>query len=143
MNTIVCNTLVGAVTEYDWPAFQSITPTHAGGAAGLFSLGGDTDAGLPIVSKVMTGQLQMDAKQRKRIPDVYYALTGPVRATCVVATESGEYAYPFQVRKPGVSRAIPGKGIVSPYLQVGLRTNGDSFLLDYIEAEVATSTRRI
>src|SRR5574343_21954 len=72
MNTIVMNTLTGAVTEYDW-AFQSITPTHAGGAAGLFLLGGDKDGALPIPANVLTGKQLMDAAQKKRIPDIYYA----------------------------------------------------------------------
>ena len=52
MNTIACNTLTGAVSEYTGFGFQSLTPTHAGSANGLFALGGDTDAGLPIVANI-------------------------------------------------------------------------------------------
>ena len=44
MNAIVCNTLTGAVSEYTRHTFQSVTPTHAGSASGLYAFGGDTDA---------------------------------------------------------------------------------------------------
>lgn len=57
MNTIVLNTLTGAVSEYDWP-FQSLTPTHAGDVTGLYALGGDTDAGRPIDAHITTPRLE-------------------------------------------------------------------------------------
>jgi len=139
---IVMNTLTGSVTEYDW-VFQSITPTHAGSATGLFLLGGDTDNTIPIISDVLTGKQIMDAAQRKRIPNIYFAIEGLSDATCVVATEDAEYEYGFAVRQDGVSRADPGKGIVENYLQVGLKTAGDDFKLDYIEANVVVTARRI
>ena len=143
MNTIVMNTLTGAVTEYDW-AFQSITPTHAGSATGLFLLGGDKDGALPIPADVLTGKQLMDAAQKKRIPDIYYAVESePGSLSCVVATEDEEYEYDFAVRAGGVSRANPGKGIRESYLQVGLKSTGDDFTLDYIEANVAVTSRRI
>ena len=56
MNAIAFNTMTGAVSEYTGFGFQSITPTHAGSSTGLFTLGGDTDAGLPIVATVTTGK---------------------------------------------------------------------------------------
>ena len=143
MNTIVMNTLTGAVTEYDNFGFQSITPTHAGNATGLFLLGGDTDITAPILSDVLTGKQIMDAAQRKRIPNIYFAIEGPSDATCVVATEDTEYEYGFVVRADGLSRADPGKGIIENYLQTGLKTSGEGFTLDYIEANVAVTARRI
>ena len=144
MNAIVMNTLTGAVTEYDNFAFQSITPTHAGSATGLFLLGGDTDLAAPVAVDILTGKQVMDAAQRKRVPNLYYAVESEASTlTCVVATEDEEYEYDFHVRQDGVSRADPGKGVVENYLQVGLKSEGDSFKLDYIEANVAVSKRRI
>ena len=52
MNTLVCNTLTGAASEYTRHAFQSVTPTHGGSATGLYAFGGDTDVGTPIVSDI-------------------------------------------------------------------------------------------
>lgn len=143
MNSIVLNTLTGGVTEYTGFGFQSLTPTHAGSATGLFLLGGDTDNGAAIVPDVLTGKQVMEAAQRKRIPNIYYAVDGPSNATCVVATEDREYEYRFVVRGDGVSRADPGKGIIENYLQVGFKTAGEDFTLDYIEANVAVTARRI
>jgi hypothetical protein len=144
MNTIVMNTLTGGVTEYTGFAFHAITPTHAGSATGLFLFGGDTDNTLPIIPDVLTGKQTMEAAQRKRIPNIYYAVeSDATNLTCVVATEDQEYEYPFYVRDDGVSRADPGKGIIESYLQVGLKTAGEDFLLDYIEANVAVTARRI
>lgn len=144
MNTIVLNTLTGGVTEYTGFAFHAITPTHAGDATGLFLLGGDTDNTLPIVADVLTGKQIMDAAQRKRIPNLYYAVESDATSlVCVVATEDTEYTYDFRVRADGVSRADPGKGIIESYLQAGLRTAGEDFRLDYIEANVAVTARRI
>ena len=67
MNTIVMNTLNGAVTEYGRFAFQSITPRLAGSALGLFALGGDTDAGEPIVGRIDTGARDWGTTQLKHV----------------------------------------------------------------------------
>lgn len=141
---IVMNTLTGGVTEYTGFGFQSITPTHAGSASGLFLLGGDTDNSAPITADVLTGKQVMEAAQKKRIPNIYYAVESDASSlTCTVATEDEEYEYDFYVRGDGVSRADPGKGIIESYLQVGLKTAGEDFKLDYIEANVAVTARRI
>ena len=74
MNTIALNTLTGAVSEYTRHAFQSITPTHAGSATGLYEFGGDTDNGLPIVSSVRLPATLRDNTLKMNMDTVYLSM---------------------------------------------------------------------
>lgn len=143
MNTIILNTLTGAVSEYDITPFQSITPTHTGSAMGLFALGGNTDAGLPIVATVTTGKSLWSASLKKMLDMVYFALKGSGTSTMTVTGEVESNSYPFPVRPTGVSRAKPGRGIRENYLAFGYsNTDGADFRLDRIEVESFQSTTR-
>lgn len=139
------NTLTGAVSEYNRFGFQSITPTLAGSATGLFSLGGDTDAGLPIVAEVATGKQLFGSSLKKVAQVVYFSLKGSGISTMTVFGENASYSYPFPVRGAGESRAVPGKGIRENYLAFGYsNTDGAAFQLDRIEVLVTESnTRRV
>jgi len=145
MNTIAMNTLTGSVSEYTGFGFQSITPTHAGSAAGLFTLGGDTDAGLPIVAAVTTGKQLWGGTLKKTAQMVYFALKGSGTSTMTVTGERASHSYPFPVRPDGQSRSKPGLGIRENYLAFGYsNTDGAAFQLDRIEVLVAESkTRRV
>lgn len=144
MTTILMNTMNGAVSEYDL-AFQSITPTHAGDAAGLFALGGDTDAGLPIVAAVATGKQLWSGALKKTAQAVYFSLKGSGTSALTVAGEGASYSYPFAVLPTGQSRSVPGKGIRENYLAFGYsNSDGADFQLDRIEVLVTESkTRRV
>jgi hypothetical protein len=145
MNTIAMNTLTGSVSEYTGFGFQSITPTHAGSAAGLFTLGGDTDAGQPIVAQVTTGKQLWGGTLKKTAQMVYFALKGSGTSTMTVTGERASHSYPFPVRPDGQSRSKPGLGIRENYLAFGYsNTDGAAFQLDRIEVLVAESkTRRV
>ena len=143
MNAIAFNTMTGAVSEYTGFGFQSITPTHAGSATGLFTLGGDTDAGLPIVSAVTTGKQLWGGSLKKTAQMVYFSLKGSGTSTMTVAGENASYSYPFPVRPDGQSRSKPGLGIRENYLAFGYsNTDGAAFQLDRIEVLVAQSKNR-
>ncbi len=145
MNTIVVNTLTGAVSEYTSFGFQSITPTHAGSATGLFELGGDLDVTLPIVSRVQTGKPHWGVSLKKALHKVFFGLKGEGEFTLHVAGEVEEYEYPFPGSPTGEARAQPGRGIRETYLSYGLSNpDGQAFQLDNIEVVQATSqTRRV
>ena len=145
MNTITFNTMTGAVSEYTGFGFQSITPTHAGSATGLFALGGDTDAGLPIVANVTTGKQLRGGSLKKTAQMVYFSLKGSGTSTMTVVGERQSHSYPFPVRPDGQSRSKPGMGIRENYLAFGYsNTDGAAFQLDRIEVLVAESkTRRV
>lgn len=145
MNTIVCNTLLGAVTEYTRHDFDAITPTHGGGATGLFALGGDTDAGLPITSEIRLPATLRDDTLKKRIDMVYVSIKGASDAQLAVYGAAGEWVYDFPLRATGQSRCRPGRGIRENYLGFALRMPfGQSFTLDRVEVLHDTSkTRRI
>lgn len=147
MNTIVCNLLNGAVTEYTRHTFQSITATHAGDASGLYALGGETDGGLPIVSVVRLPPTLRDKNTlKKRIAMVYLSIKG---RGCMRFTVLGEppvaWNYEFALLKAGVSRSKPGDGIRENYMGFGLSNPaGQMFRLDRIEVlTLQSKTRRV
>lgn len=145
MNTIVLNTMNGAVTEYGNYQFQSITPTHAGDATGLFELAGETDNGQRIVARIETAASSWGTTLKKMLAMAYIGIKGKGQAQFTVREEraSTPYVYPLPVLTSGVSRAKPGRGISENYLAFGLtKTDGLDFQLDRIEVEVNQSTQR-
>jgi hypothetical protein len=138
MTTIVMNTLSGAVTEYDW-AFQSITPDYAGGT-GLFTLGGDTDAGDPIDGEFLSGDLGGDVKLG--VSSVYVAVQGAGTGEVLVKGATETWAYAMDVLPSGVSRAKTGRGISENYLAFGYRNvAGVDFVIDRIDPDLTTKRR--
>lgn len=141
--TIVFNTLNGAVTEYTGFGFQSITPTHAGSATGLFSLGGGTDMGAPIVASIVTGKKQWGRSLKHYLGLIFFSLRGSGTSAATVVGESASYTYPFPVLSSGESRAKPGRGIRENYLAFGYsNTDGADFQLDRIEVDDGKSNNR-
>ncbi len=143
MNTIVCNTLNGAVSEYTRHAFQSITPTHAGDAAGLFALGGNTDAGLPIVADIRLPPTLRETTLKKYLGMVYLSMSGAGSANFTVFGKTQDWAYQFPLRDSGQTRCKPGGGIRENYLGFGLATpQGQAFTLDRVEVLLIESKNR-
>jgi hypothetical protein len=143
MNTIVLNTLTGAVSEYSNFGFQSITPTHAGSVTGLYALGGDLDVLAPVVSTVTTGKTLLGASLKKFLGMVFFSVRGSGIATVTVAGSAVSYNYSFPIRASGESRCQPGRGIRENYLAFGFsNVAGADFQLDRIEVEVAQSNSR-
>lgn len=143
MNAIVMNTLTGAVTEYDNFDFQSITPTHAGSATGLFELGGDLDIDQPVVARIVTGRTQWGASVKLMLRMLFFALKGSGTSTAIIASDATEWTYTFPVQDNGESRALPGRGIRENYLAFGYsNTDGADFQLDRIEVVDQRSTSR-
>lgn len=145
MNTIVCNTLTGAVSEYDWPAFQSITPTHAGAATGLFALGGDTDVGLPIVADIRLPSTLRESTLKQSIQMAYLSMRGGGSACFTVHGARENWRYQFPLRASGQTRCPVGRGIRENYLGFGLSNPaGQAFTLDRVEILTSASkTRRV
>ena len=143
MNTIVLNTMTGAVSEYAGFDFQSLTPTHAGNAVGLYVLGGDLDGQAPITAQIVTGKPQWGTSLKKFVSTVYFAMKGVGTGELTVYGENDHYSYTFPVRASGESRCLTGRGIRENYLAFGFRNiNGAAFRLDRIEALTAQSTSR-
>lgn len=145
MDAIVCNTLNGAVTQYTRHAFQSITPTHAGDAAGLYALGGDTDAGLPIVARLHLPSTLRESTLKKLMDMAYLSMHGAGTAEFTVFGKAEDWTYSFPLRDSGQTRCVVGRGIRENYVGFGLATpEGQAFTLDRVEVIVRESkTRRI
>lgn len=143
MNTIVVNTLSGAVSEYTGFGFQSVTPTHAGSATGLFLLGGDLDVSAIIVASAVTGKTLMGGSLKKLLDTIFFSVKGSGVSTATVYGETTSYPYEFSVQAAGESKAKPGRGIRENYLAFGYsNTDGSAFQLDRIEALVSQSKSR-
>lgn len=145
MTTLICNTLTGAVSEYDWPAFHAITPTHVGSASGLFELTGDTDAGLPIVAEIRTPRA-LRTSSLKKFPDlVWVSIKGQGCMNLSVHGEQRHWGYSFTLRPTGETRCPVGRGIRENYVGFGLKNpQGQAFALDRIEVRAGESkTRRV
>jgi len=145
MNTIACNTLTGAVSEYDWPAFQGITPHHAGSGAGLFAFGGDTDAGQPIVADLRLPCTLRESTLKHSVAMVYLSMWGQGSAQLTVHGAHSSWTYAFALRASGQTRCPVGRGIRENYLGFSLRNPaGQAFTLDRIEVmAVASNSRRV
>ena len=145
MNTIVCNTLTGAVSEYDWPAWQSITPTHAGSASGLYAFGGDTDAGQPIVADIRLPTTLRESTLQQSIQLAYLSMHGCGSACFSVHGARESWRYSFPLRASGQTRCPVGRGIRENYLGFGLSNPaGQPFTLDRVEVLTSASkTRRV
>lgn len=142
MTTIVMNTLNSSVTEYDW-TFQSITPTHAGSATGLFLLGGDLDGLAKIEPEITTGKPLWDSSLKKHTRMVYFSVTGEGDGELIVQGKTDEWRYDFALQDSGMSRSQPGLGIRENYLAFGFsKPDGAAFTLDRIEVLDAKSTTR-
>ena len=143
MNTIICNTLTGAVSEYTSFAFHAVTPTHAGSATGLFAFGSDLDIDQPIVSDVRTAKRLLSSTLKKHMELVYFAMQGSGTSELTEFGNAGQWIYPFPVRSSGESRAVPGRGIRENYLGFGYRNPaGDAFRIDRIEVLTNESKNR-
>jgi len=145
MNTIVCNTLNGAVTEYTRHEFQSITATHGGAATGLYAFGGDTDDGQLIVSEIRLPPTLRETTLKKHLGMVYLSMSGAGSANFTVFGKTQDWTYPFPLRDSGQTRCKPGGGIRENYLGFGLTTpQGQAFTLDRVEVLLLESkTRRV
>ena len=143
MNTIVCNTLTGAVSEYTRHNFQSVTPTHAGSATGLYAFGGDTDDGLPIVADIRLPPTLRDSTLKKYLNMVYLSMSGQGAAEFTVFGKAQDWAYEFPLRDSGQTRCKPGGGIRENYLGFGLSNpQGQAFTLDRVEVLLLESKNR-
>lgn len=144
MTTIVMNTLTGAVSEHTLP-FESVCGEYAGSHAGLFLLGGDTDAGAPVAAEITTGKVLWGDAHRKSSSSIYFMMDGEGEGDAVVAGKNAAWTYRFPVRPNGGSRAVPGRGIRENYLSFSFKNvDGADFRLDMIEVLTELSnTRRL
>ena len=145
MNTITLNTLTGAVSEYTGFGFQSITPTHAGSATGLFAFGGDQDIDQPIVADIGLPATLRDSTLKQAISMVYLSMHGEGSAVFTVQGAQQNWDYTFALRASDQTRCPVGRGIRENYLGFGLSTaGGQAFTLDRVEVLTAQSkTRRV
>ena len=143
MNTIVVNLKNGAVTEYTNHDFDSLTPTHAGSALGLYAFGGNKDVTAPIVATFKTGKSLWGSSLKKFVDLVFLAITTPSAGKVLVDGQNTPYGFSFVVDPGGESRCKTGRGIKENYLAFGYTNpNGADFKIDRMEVNVTPSKAR-
>jgi hypothetical protein len=142
MTTIVMNTATGAVSEYDW-TFQSATPTHAGGATGLYELGAANDAGAPITGEIRSGLYRRD--KVLLLGNAYVSTNVEGSGVFTIQGRADNWEYPVAARRSGISKVKPGRGIRENSLGFGYRnTDGTDFHIDRIDVDlIESNTRRV
>jgi hypothetical protein len=147
--TWVVNTRTEAVTEYTNYAFNSFSKLGdryiAAGHDGLYELDGDTDDGELIISKMMSGYLQLNEKKLFGIKGAYVAIRGGGRFYLKLISGDGrEYVYELRAQPNLMTTKVRvGKGIKTTYMAFELVTEGQDFDLDSIEFIPMTSGRRV
>ena len=90
---------------------------------GLYTFGGDTDAGLPIQSSLRLPVTLRENTLKQQIAMVYLSMQGQGEAEFTVFGSGGQaWSYPFPLRDSGRTRCPVGKGIRENYLGFGLST---------------------
>lgn len=143
MTTLVCNLKNGAVTHYDWPAFQSLTPTQAGGATGLFDLDtGSTDLAASISWSFTLPRVHQGTTLKKLGRVAYIAASSSGGMGFAVRTPQTTYWYPVADTISGVCRAQVGRGIRENYEGFAVRGTRADVVIDRVEVELAASKNR-
>ena len=121
------NPATHGLTSYTNFEFNSLatfgSKTYAAGAAGLYELGGTTDAGDPIGWRIRTGLTNLGTQHLKGLDAAYlgYTATGRILLKCIVVGTSGEkigYWYeltPQTANAPRAGRIPTGRGLRSVY----------------------------
>lgn len=138
----VMNTTTRGMSEYRQFPFESVSfwrgRTWLAGRGGLYEMTGDDDSGDPIEAFIRTGLQDFAAGQQKRLPDVYYAVSGTGRVVLKVVTtdpngvlvedwyeSTGSDAADYREGRFKVGRALKSR-----YIQFELH-NTDGGRLDY------------
>jgi hypothetical protein len=139
---LVMNARTGAVSLYDTFAFNSFAIAHgrqlSAGAAGIYSLGGEQDAGADIDMALVTGASDGGNLMVKRVREVFFGYRTNGRIELRVRADDGEwYAYPMdETRVDGLyrNRVKVGRGLKGSYFQFQVRnTGGCDVSIDAIE----------
>lgn len=123
-----------------------------GGAQdGLYVLEGEDDSGVEIDSELITGMLDFDSNQKKRIPYIYFGYTGQELEVDVETCDEDEpndiYTYGMDNRNaaaPRNNRIQLGKGLSSRYWRFTIRNlAGVAYQVYNTVADVVISKRRL
>lgn len=148
--TIVVNADTSAFSRYEGYGFLAYF--HIGDDAyglsrdGIFLLGGDTDAGLPIQASVHAGAVDAGTSLLKWASECYLAASsdGPLRLRVTVGDNAYLYTARSSSQEMQMQRVDIGKGLRATYFELEvINDNGDDFELDRIEFRSAPTSRRI
>lgn len=130
-----------ALSNYSNFSFNSVTnfnyTTLLANGSGLYEMGGTTDAGSYINSKMKTAAMNFGTSNQKQVPEVLLGVNNTGKVILVVTTD-GQLTSTYQLNAPSAyldtQRIKIGKGIHGRYWQFELHTLENSeFDLDTFE----------
>jgi len=144
------------VSEYDNYEFTSLVQYqdkfYGTADDGLYTLSGDTDAGLPITGNIKSMMLDFGTSRMKRIRSAYLGYTAQKQLVLRVrAVSCGELSEHWYAATPSTGRAAPnvgyvqvGQGLRSRYWQFDLTNiDGGAFEVDQLELHPLFLDRRV
>ena len=146
--TWAINTRVGAVTEYQnyrFNSFARLGHRYLGAnESGLYELVGDDDEGDPIVARLRSGKVQMNAARFTGLKGVYLGIRGQGEFFLRLIAGGGETrTYRLLARDMETTKINIGKGLRHRYLAFELESTGQDFDLDTIEFVPILAQRRV
>jgi hypothetical protein len=151
--THVMNTISTAVTTFENYEYNSFTKFNgrylAAGPGGIVIVDqGDKDDTTNIDAAMLSGELDFNSPQLKRMSDFYLAMRAAGNIALTVSTdEMGAYDYtikPYDIETLKQRRDLIGKGMRGRYWQFGLsNTDGCDFDFDAYSMLVVDTSRRV
>lgn len=143
------NATTGAPSRYEGFDFNSLCLGPGGsylgaGPGGIYELEGDDDAGAPIQSLVLTGDMDFGSEMRKRVSDAYLGVAndGPLQVS--VSMDRVPYRYRLDATGALANRKIPvGRGAKGRYVTVEIANlDGAAMEVDAVEILIERLSRR-
>lgn len=146
-----------ATAEYTAFDFNSLAAyngqVYAAGAAGLYRLGGNTDAGQPIAAMIRTAMQRVAQGNASRVSDAYLGFRGDGSLQLKVVVkdrrDNAQKGYVFDLVQSPAGAPMPGrfklgKGLQSVYMAFELsNVAGADFAIDVLEIRPLVSYRKL
>lgn len=143
MNALAFHLPALAATEYT-TEYTGLTPRFEATAAGIFAVGGGTDAGTELAPVLELGLATGEGTRQQRPRYLYAHGSGVDNLTASVETGAGDrYEYPVQTVRSQVARFVLGAGIRDNYLRVGITGDATLAVTSLSFETMASSNRRI
>jgi hypothetical protein len=147
---LVVNLETGATSRYENFEFDKLEVVdgvlYGTNADGVFRIGGDTDAGLPINASISLGKTDLDSAQIKTLHDLYVGGRSDKPMKVRVRSQVGDFVYTADADSTLIKqlRAKLGRGLRSSYFGVEVYNDqGADFEIDEIRVHASEGARRV
>lgn len=143
----VKNKATSAYENFEFNSFASFNGRYfLANDNGLFEIAGDTDAGTPIIAKIMTPKQDFETSAKKRVFAVYAGMDSVDDMELTVFTDDGQRNEYVLTATSGLqsTRTLIGRGLYSRYWQFMVSNpDGEMFEIESLEVLPALASRRV